>query len=270
MSNSRLSQTVPYPGDGGSTDSTEVLLKINACSIALCAVASAATAAHVKSVATAPAGSVQAGRKAVTAAPVDSPGTLPAGGDESFRFRMLSWSTAPALPLSSGEEVGTVGRPARLAISSPFGWRADPIQGIKRRHDGVDLPGATGTPIFATGAGRVWIAGWVRGYGNLVEILHPGGIATRYGHLSRIRVGRGEAVDQGQLIGAMGSTGHSTGPHLHYEVRLNGAPVDPLSYMGQKAPRYRVDWAREVTVAPKWVGWKHVETADRLPEAEIR
>ena len=247
-----------------------VPVKLDARCVALSAVAIAATVASADASPRTAVGAVQTERKAAAAAPDHPSRALPAGGEEIFRSQMQSWSTPQASSLPPEEELETAGRPARLAISSPFGWRADPIQGVKRRHDGVDLPGVTGTRIFATGAGVVRIAGWVRGYGNLIEILHPGGIATRYGHLSRIRVGRGAEVTQGQLIGAMGSTGRSTGPHLHYEVRLNGAPVDPLGYMGQKAPRYQIDWAREGTAAPKWVGWTDVKTTDRLPEAEIR
>ena len=126
-------------------------------------------------------------------------------------------------------------RRAGLAISSPFGWRADPILGIKRRHDGVDLPGASGTPIFATGAGVVRIAGWARGYGNFIEILHPGGIATRYGHLSRYDVVPGQEVRRGDIIAFSGATGRATSPHLHFEVRMGGAAVNPHPYLTRSA-----------------------------------
>jgi murein DD-endopeptidase MepM/ murein hydrolase activator NlpD len=100
-----------------------------------------------------------------------------------------------------------------------------------RMHEGIDLGAAYGTPIHAAAAGTVIYAGWMEGYGNLVIIDHGGGLATAYGHQSSIAVANGQSVSQGQVIGYVGSTGHSTGPHLHFEVRVNGAPVDPLGYL---------------------------------------
>jgi murein DD-endopeptidase MepM/ murein hydrolase activator NlpD len=98
-------------------------------------------------------------------------------------------------------------------------------------HEGIDLGAAYGSPIAAAGAGSVIYAGWLGGYGNLTVIDHGGGLATAYGHQSSIVVSCGQDVSQGQTIGYVGSTGHSTGPHLHFEVRVNGAPVDPLGYL---------------------------------------
>lgn len=129
-------------------------------------------------------------------------------------------------------------------------------------------------PIYATGAGVVSIAGWVRGYGNLVEIEHAGGVRTRYGHLSSISVGRGAAVGQGEPIGRMGSTGRSTGTHLHYEVRVQGVPVNPLDYIGQTHATYQTATWVPVTaakVAPRWTGWQlGQDERARLPEPRIR
>ena len=115
--------------------------------------------------------------------------------------------------------------PVSAPITSPFGWRWG------RMHEGSDLGAAYGSPIAAAAAGVVIYAGWEGGYGNLVVIDHGGGLATAYGHQSRIAVSLGESVAQGQIIGYVGSTGHSTGPHLHFEVRVNGEAVDPLGYL---------------------------------------
>jgi len=115
--------------------------------------------------------------------------------------------------------------PVNAPITSPFGWRWG------RMHEGIDLGAAYGSPIAAAAAGVVIYAGWEGGYGNLVVIDHGGGLATAYGHQSRIAVSVGQSVSQGETIGYVGSTGHSTGPHLHFEVRVNGQAVDPLGYL---------------------------------------
>ncbi len=115
--------------------------------------------------------------------------------------------------------------PVNAPITSPFGWRWG------RMHEGIDLGAAYGSPIAAAAAGVVIYAGWEGGYGNLVVIDHGGGLASAYGHQSRIAVSVGQSVSQGETIGYVGSTGHSTGPHLHFEVRVNGQAVDPLGYL---------------------------------------
>jgi murein DD-endopeptidase MepM/ murein hydrolase activator NlpD len=120
---------------------------------------------------------------------------------------------------------GQLGWPVSAPITSPFGWRWG------RMHEGIDLGAAYGTPIAAAGSGTVIYAGWLGGYGNLTVIDHGGGLATAYGHQSRIAVSVGQQVSRGEVIGYVGSTGHSTGPHLHFEVRINGQPVDPLGYL---------------------------------------
>ena len=98
-------------------------------------------------------------------------------------------------------------------------------------HEGIDIGAGYGTPIQAAAAGRVIYCGWESGYGNLTVIDHGNGIATAYGHQSSIVVACGQDVSQGQTIGYVGCSGHCTGPHLHFEVRVNGAPVDPLGYL---------------------------------------
>ena len=110
-------------------------------------------------------------------------------------------------------------------VTSPFGWRWG------RMHEGIDIGVGSGTPIRAAAAGTVIHAGWLGGYGNLTVIDHGGGVATAYGHQSGLAAGSGAFVAQGQVIGYVGSTGHSTGPHLHFEVRVNGVPQDPLGYL---------------------------------------
>jgi len=115
--------------------------------------------------------------------------------------------------------------PVNGPITSPFGPRWGRI------HEGIDIGVGFGVPIRAAASGRVVYAGWMGGYGNLVAIDHGGGVSTAYGHQQSIAVGNGQVVSQGQTIGYVGSTGHSTGPHLHFEVRINGSPVDPLGYL---------------------------------------
>ena len=110
--------------------------------------------------------------------------------------------------------------------------RNDPFGGPSVEfHKGQDISAPTGTPVNATADGVVVIAGWVKGYGNGIYIDHGNGISTRYGHLSRIDVVVGQPIKQGQHLGLVGSTGRSTGPHLHYEVRINGQAINPLTYL---------------------------------------
>jgi murein DD-endopeptidase MepM/ murein hydrolase activator NlpD len=118
-----------------------------------------------------------------------------------------------------------------MSVSSPFGYRADPFLGRPALHPGIDLVQAYGAGIRATAAGRVTHAGWMGGYGQMVEIDHGNGIATRYGHMSEVLVAEGDEVKAGAEIGRIGTTGRSTGPHLHYEVRLDGEPVDPERFL---------------------------------------
>lgn len=131
---------------------------------------------------------------------------------------------------TGGSAPGILLRPVPGGISSGFGYRLHPILGTQRLHTGVDMSGAQGTPIVAAGSGTVIHAAWFGGYGNAVIIDHGGGMATLYAHQSSVAVSRGQTVSAGQTIGYIGSTGLSTGPHLHFEVRLNGTPVDPVPY----------------------------------------
>lgn len=123
---------------------------------------------------------------------------------------------------------GRFSRPVSGPITSGFGIRYHPILHKTRLHSGVDFGAAMGSPVHAAAAGVVISARYMRGYGNTIIVDHGGGIATVYGHLSRLLVSNGERVTRGQHIGAVGATGLATGPHLHFEVRVNGHPVNPL------------------------------------------
>ncbi|MGH1424100.1 MAG: DUF5930 domain-containing protein [Pseudooceanicola sp.] len=116
-------------------------------------------------------------------------------------------------------------------FTSGFGYRRDPKTGGRRMHAGVDFAGPVGTPLFSAGSGVVVHAGWQSGYGRLVKIKHEFGIETRYAHMSRVRVKVGQRVSRGDRIGDMGASGRVTGPHLHYEVRVNGKAVNPMIFI---------------------------------------
>ena len=122
-------------------------------------------------------------------------------------------------------------------ITSPFGARLDPFLGRPALHTGVDLREGYGSDIRATGAGRVVLAGVAGGYGNMVEVDHGNGLTTRYAHMGEILVAEGQTVGRGTVLGHVGATGRATGPHLHYEVRIDGEPVDPTRFMdaGQRS-----------------------------------
>jgi murein DD-endopeptidase MepM/ murein hydrolase activator NlpD len=121
--------------------------------------------------------------------------------------------------------------PVKGILSSGFGFRSDPMTHGRGVHQGVDIVAATGQPVRASADGIVMRATTMGGYGNAVFLAHGFGVTTRYGHLSRIEVRPGQRVKRGDIIGRVGSTGRSTGPHLHYEVRIDGEPVNPLAYI---------------------------------------
>ena len=133
-------------------------------------------------------------------------------------------------------EVGTVNPPTYIwpcygTISSYFGSRSSPTAGASTNHKGIDIAVSTGTSVMATSGGTVTVAGWQSGYGYVVYIDHGNGVTSRYGHLSKILVSVGDYVSQGDVIARSGNTGNSTGPHLHFEIRVNGTAVNPLSYL---------------------------------------
>ncbi len=159
--------------------------------------------------------------------PVDDKAAVASG---NFRSLFLSWKKLDQL------QQGAVAIPAihpvdSMNFTSNFGVRSDPFNGRRAMHAGVDIPGVHGTNIYATADGTVNRAEWVNGYGRLIELDHGRGIVTRYGHLASFVVAPGAHVTRGQLIAHMGSTGRSTGTHLHYEVRIDGGAVNPVPFL---------------------------------------
>ncbi|WP_302477357.1 M23 family metallopeptidase [Sphingomonas sp. ID1715] len=157
-------------------------------------------------------------------------------GDAEFKALFQSWKKMDQVGQATPSDQGSMSVPsmkpvANLQFTSLYGVRSDPFRGTAAMHAGVDIPGAVGTLIYATADGIVGRSGWVGGYGNLVELDHGRGLQTRYGHLSKILVAPGTRVTRGQVIGLMGSTGRSTGSHLHYEVRMDGRAVSPIPYL---------------------------------------
>jgi murein DD-endopeptidase MepM/ murein hydrolase activator NlpD len=148
------------------------------------------------------------------------------------RFRKMGLSLARMDALERGLAGIPQAKPAQVAyVSSSYGYRSDPFTGEAAFHAGLDFPGPRGSPIFAAAKGTVRFVGRKQGYGNCIEIDHGNGLMTRYAHLSRFSTRVGEKVDIGKPIAAMGSTGRSTGSHLHFEVRVNGRPVNPRPFL---------------------------------------
>lgn len=153
--------------------------------------------------------------------------------DTEFRALFADWKSM------ENRDTGRVSIPSRkpvdtFKLTSQYGFRADPFAGRRARHKGLDMAGPIGTPIYATADGIVGRAQWVGGYGQYVEVNHGGEIQTRYGHLSQILVQPNQRVTKGQVIGLMGSTGRSTGSHLHYEVRIAGNSVNPMPFISSR------------------------------------
>lgn len=150
--------------------------------------------------------------------------------DVSNQIAALSAQAAAngSVPMGDGTLIWPT--PSCTTNSSAYGWRIHPIYGTRKFHAGEDIPAGYGAEILAAASGTVITAGWVSGYGNYTVIDHGGGMMTAYGHQSSIAVSVGQTVTQGQVIGYVGSTGNSTGPHLHFEVYINGATVDPKSF----------------------------------------
>jgi murein DD-endopeptidase MepM/ murein hydrolase activator NlpD len=168
-----------------------------------------------------------------------------AGDDSEFTELFASWGelgnggmvttsgqivSAPRLDVAVPSQMPLAG----MTLTSSFGMRTHPVLGGRRQHNGVDLAAPRGTPVYATADGRVGMAQWFSSYGNYVQIEHGGQLQTRYGHLTSYTVASGDMVRKGDLIGYVGSTGRSTGPHLHYEVRVAGEAVDPTPYMSEQ------------------------------------
>jgi murein DD-endopeptidase MepM/ murein hydrolase activator NlpD len=197
--------------------------------------------------------------------------TLTLSDADAFRVRVLNWQgissqRSPQTPLSPLIFASPLNF---MRTSSTFGLRADPYLGTVRLHAGVDVPGAIGTPVRVSADGVVMFAGVAHGYGNMVEVMHGGGLQTRYAHLSRILVSQGEPLLRGSVIGLMGSTGRSTGSHLHFEVRLDGRPLDPFSFLGKSFTSAAVpeNVYPLSPLQPSWASWRSNEP-DRLPSVQ--
>ena len=176
-------------------------------------------------------------------APVD----VTVQGDQRFKSLFTSWTalerTSPTLgtgveitAFSSPIPQRTISVPSRMPLegsqlTSGYGMRTHPVLGSRRQHQGIDLAAPTGTPVYATADGLVGRADWYSSYGLYISVNHGAAMETRYAHLSRLAVTAGDFVKKGDVIGYVGSTGRSTGPHLHYEVRVEGVAVNPIPYM---------------------------------------
>jgi murein DD-endopeptidase MepM/ murein hydrolase activator NlpD len=153
--------------------------------------------------------------------------------DEQFKALFSRWQSMDG---NTGAPTASVSIPSRMPVegvrlSSDYGMRTHPVLGGRRGHKGIDLAGPTGTPIHAAADGIVSRADWFSSYGLYVSLEHGGSMQTRYGHMSRLNVAAGQRVRKGEIIGYVGSTGRSTGPHLHYEVRIAGQAVNPVPYL---------------------------------------
>ena len=149
---------------------------------------------------------------------------------------MAQISPAASKNLASSPPLAT-----KSGISSDFGMRVDPFSGLWQEHHGIDLMAQFGAPILATNQGKVRFAGYLPGYGNMVEIDHGDGVATRYGHAERVLVKAGDTVQASQTIAYVGSSGRSTGPHLHFEVSQNHSLINPRNFLGEphsQSPSY--------------------------------
>ena len=161
-----------------------------------------------------------------------------AGQDQNFRQLFSRWEALDARGQGAQVSALQVSIPSRMplesaTLTSDYGMRTHPILGGRRNHKGVDLAAPSGTPVYATADGMVGRADWYSSYGLYVQIEHGAELETRYAHLSQIAVAAGDRVRKGDLIGYVGTTGRSTGPHLHYEVRVAGDAVNPLPYMAE-------------------------------------
>lgn len=159
------------------------------------------------------------------------PSDPPGGGNGQVTPAPPPGESQPAPPAPPPAPTGRLMRPVNGPVTSPFGWRTHPILGTPRLHSGIDYGAPSGTPIWAAESGRVVSSGALGGYGLTIIIDHGGGRATLYAHQSSLAVGAGQSVARGQVIGYVGSTGVSTGPHLHFEVRINGTPVNPVGHL---------------------------------------
>lgn len=162
------------------------------------------------------------------------------GTEADAKFRALhgSWGNNFSAPANVSLSIPSIDPVTKVDISSYYGYRTDPFKGRRKNHKGLDIRGPVGTPIYATADGFVKTSQWFSGYGNYIELDHGNAITTRYGHMSKLLVDANTRVKKGDIIGLMGSTGRSTGSHLHYEVRVAGEPLNPQSFMAAHTNDY--------------------------------
>jgi murein DD-endopeptidase MepM/ murein hydrolase activator NlpD len=151
--------------------------------------------------------------------------------DPEFRALSASWGQINGAMTKVEVAVPSINPVDIMKFSSGYGYRGAPMRGASRNHKGLDISGPVGTPIYATADGMIGRAQWVSGYGKFVEINHGNAVQTRYGHLSAMNVAAGQRIKKGDVLGYMGSTGRSTGSHLHYEVRVAGEAINPMAFL---------------------------------------
>ena len=184
----------------------------------------------------------------------EAQGEAVSASDQRFRALFSSWVALDRAtgPVNNPVERSVVSVPSRMplvgaVLTSSYGMRAHPVLGGMRKHSGIDLAAPTGTPVYATADGVVSRADWYSSYGLYISLEHGASLQTRYAHLSRLAVATGDVVKKGDLIGYVGSTGRSTGPHLHYEVRVDGLAVNPIPYMMADERRFAAVKSSELT-----------------------
>lgn len=199
--------------------------------------ANAANAANAASANANSAATTSTGAAADVVKPVrEEKGESLTNGDPRFRQLFASWRSLDTKGPGAPVEQPVISVPSRMPLSgfrmtSDYGMRTHPVLGRRKHHKGVDLAAPTGTPVYATADGMIERAEFSRSYGLVIYADHGAGLETRYAHLSKLAVAEGERVKKGDLISYVGSTGRSTGPHLHYEVRVDGVAVNPIPYM---------------------------------------
>ncbi len=175
--------------------------------------------------------------------------------DPEFRALSDNWGKINGLSTKTDVAVPSINPVEIMKFSSGYGYRSAPTRGASRNHKGIDIPGPVGTPIYATADGMIGRAQWVSGYGKFVEINHGNAVQTRYGHLSAMNVMPGQRIKKGDVLGYMGSTGRSTGSHLHYEVRVAGEAINPSAFL---SPLKAEDTNANILLATKQAGSKAI------------
>jgi murein DD-endopeptidase MepM/ murein hydrolase activator NlpD len=226
------------------------------CAFLLLPVSQSASANSAANAASAANSATNAGAADIVEPLREAQGEGVSASDQRFRALFSSWVALDRAggPLNNPAERSVVSIPSRMpligsVLTSGYGMRSHPVLGGLRKHTGIDLAAPTGTPVYATADGVVSRADWYSSYGLYISVEHGASLQTRYAHLSRLAVATGDVVKKGDLIGYVGSTGRSTGPHLHYEVRVDGLAVNPIPYMMADERRFAATQSSELTGA---------------------